>query len=272
MGTMDAATPAEGLALDFDGWADLSARLLRLDREARADLLDERDLPVEEWDRVDEHWSGVLADEVIAGDMERAREYGRRCAEELARRTAAATTAGGPPPAPPAAPDPAPPLEGARTSPDAAPPIERAGDAPAAKADPAFVSAPEDPGDMTWEVPPGATGKAALPFSAAASPTPSPFAVVSRRPGGQPRRDAKKLPATTVLPVFVEPPKGSAAPDIDATAEMRRIPPEEEVLPFSAPSPPPEERRLARFDTQTGLPLPAPVWIDLAPPGKRRPQ
>jgi hypothetical protein len=125
-------------------------------------------------------------------------------------------------------------------------------------------AAAEDPGDMTWEVPPGATGKPTLPFSPAASLTPSPFAVASRRPA--------KLPRTTALPAIIEPAKGSPGPDIDATAEMRRIPPEEEVLPFSAPSPPPDERRLARFDTQTGLPLPVPVWVDVSPPGERRPR
>jgi hypothetical protein len=134
-------------------------------------------------------------------------------------------------------------------------------------------AAVEDSGDMTWEVPPGATGKPALPFSTGPSISPSPFAVVSRRPGAQPRRDPAKLPPTTVLPAFIEPGKGSTGTDIDATAEMRRIPPaEEEVLPFSAPSPPPDERRLARFDTQTGLPLPVPVWIEVPPTGKRRPQ
>jgi hypothetical protein len=86
MATMEAAAPAEDLALDFDGWAELSARLLQLDPEARADVLDERDLPVEEWSRADEHWNKVLAGEIVAGEMGRATAYGLRCAAELARR------------------------------------------------------------------------------------------------------------------------------------------------------------------------------------------
>jgi hypothetical protein len=86
MATMDAAGAAEGIAVDFDGWAELSARLLGLDPEARVDLLEERDLPIEAWDRADGHWNRVLAGEIITGNMDRAKEYGRLCAVEMVRR------------------------------------------------------------------------------------------------------------------------------------------------------------------------------------------
>lgn len=49
-----------------------------------------------------------------------------------------------------------------------------------------------------------------------------------------------------------------AAGDLDATAEIA-LAPRRATLPFVQPPPP--SRRLHRFDTQTGLPLPNPIWI-----------
>lgn len=52
--------------------------------------------------------------------------------------------------------------------------------------------------------------------------------------------------------------------DLDRTQtcllDMRHLP----ALPFKqAPSEPPPQKRLHRFDPQTGLPLPVPVWVEL---------
>jgi hypothetical protein len=51
----------------------------------------------------------------------------------------------------------------------------------------------------------------------------------------------------------------TAANDLDATAEIAFGPPRA-ALPFLQTPPP--GRRLHRFDTQTGLPLERPIWID----------
>jgi hypothetical protein len=51
----------------------------------------------------------------------------------------------------------------------------------------------------------------------------------------------------------------TAANDLDATAEIAFGPPRP-ALPFLQTAPP--GRRLHRFDTQTGLPLESPIWID----------
>ncbi len=58
--------------------------------------------------------------------------------------------------------------------------------------------------------------------------------------------------------------------DVDRTLELpigHAAPPLpfRPAMPFTkAPSETPPRRRLHRFDPQTGLPLPAPVWVDLA--------
>ncbi len=77
-------------ALTFEAWADLSARLSGLDEEARLDLLDEREIDVEDWTQWDQHFAISLAADVARGHLERAVTYGKKCAAELERRRMAA--------------------------------------------------------------------------------------------------------------------------------------------------------------------------------------
>lgn len=79
-------TPKGALPLDFEAWAELSARLLQLEQAARLDVLDERGIDVADWTRWDEHHCLALAADIAAGRMDRAKNYGQRCAAELERR------------------------------------------------------------------------------------------------------------------------------------------------------------------------------------------
>ena len=79
-------------ALTFEAWADLSARLSGLDEEDRLDqLLDEREIDVEDSDTMGPALRDLaLAADVARGHLERAVDYGKKCAAELARRRKAA--------------------------------------------------------------------------------------------------------------------------------------------------------------------------------------
>jgi hypothetical protein len=74
------------VALDFDPWSDLSARMNGLELEARMDLLDEHDVAIEDWDKADKKYALLIAEDIAAGRMERARAYAAKCAAELASR------------------------------------------------------------------------------------------------------------------------------------------------------------------------------------------
>ena len=65
------------IPLSFDEWADLSARMLKLDREAREELLEEHDL-LDAWGRCDLHYGTMMANDLRAGRMERAQSYAAR--------------------------------------------------------------------------------------------------------------------------------------------------------------------------------------------------
>lgn len=70
---------------DFDGWARLSARLLRRNALDGARLI--REAGVEhEWHRADAHWYGQLLDDVEAGRTDRIERYRLLCAEVMAAR------------------------------------------------------------------------------------------------------------------------------------------------------------------------------------------
>jgi len=92
---------------------------------------------------------------------------------------------------------------------------------------------------------------------------------------------------------FMQPPHAgdaAGAPAVPATAPERHEPPappppEEDdghatvminrdaafgpALPFMQPPAGPPGKRLVRFDSQTGKPLPEPIWVDVTDPGKR---
>ena len=72
--------------LDFDAWADLAARLLERHAVERFEILAEREIEPELWDRCETYWADQLACEIGAGDMRRATDYAGRCANELAAR------------------------------------------------------------------------------------------------------------------------------------------------------------------------------------------
>ncbi len=74
--------PEEEVPLDFDAWADLSARLVKLDEEAREKLLDESGLDLDAWTRCDRHYGLLLAADLRAGRLERAKAYASRFTPE----------------------------------------------------------------------------------------------------------------------------------------------------------------------------------------------
>jgi len=86
-------SPLDGAALplSFEAWAELSARLLSLKEEDRLDILDDRRVAIEDWQRCDEHYVLALTDEMRRGSMDRARTYAGKCAAEIERRATANT-------------------------------------------------------------------------------------------------------------------------------------------------------------------------------------
>lgn len=72
--------------LDFETWAALSARLLKLDAEQRYDILEARGVSPEDWMQSEEQHFATLAADIGAGRMDRAEHYGQVCAAEMERR------------------------------------------------------------------------------------------------------------------------------------------------------------------------------------------
>lgn len=75
------------IPLSFDDWADLSARMLKLDPQAREELLIEHDL-LEAWGRCDLYYGTLIANDLRAGRMERAQSYAARFAPGNAKSPA----------------------------------------------------------------------------------------------------------------------------------------------------------------------------------------
>jgi hypothetical protein len=67
----------DDIPLSFDEWADLSARMLKLDPQAREDLLEEYELR-DAWGRCDLHYGTLIATDLRAGRMDRAQAYAAR--------------------------------------------------------------------------------------------------------------------------------------------------------------------------------------------------
>jgi hypothetical protein len=70
----------------FDKWAPIAAEMLYRASAERLEILHRHSLIVEHWTPSDTHWSGVLAQEIIAGNYGRANIYAQYCAAEMKAR------------------------------------------------------------------------------------------------------------------------------------------------------------------------------------------
>ena len=80
-----AAVPGE-TEIDFETWADLSARMLKLDQEGRFDFLEEQEIDPADFARAEQRWVTALSDDLSAEKMDRVDLYAARCAAEMQRR------------------------------------------------------------------------------------------------------------------------------------------------------------------------------------------
>jgi|SRR6185437_13537440 len=175
------------LRLDFDAWADLSARLIQLDGDARLDILDEAEVGVNEWGRCEEHYALAIADDIAHGRMERAERYASKCVAEMARRAEPR-----PPPSRAAELDPTPPDEVDVAPPAPPAPAEQAPthlhEEPAHGPPPPRAAPPQNLATtVTGVTVPAALRSGALPFKK--SDTPSMLATPAE-PRPQPPADA----------------------------------------------------------------------------------
>ncbi|MBW2525162.1 MAG: hypothetical protein JRI23_13345 [Deltaproteobacteria bacterium] len=72
--------------LDFDAWCEVATALLERELEERFEILADRDLDPTLWQRCDQYWTMVVAQEVVAGGSRRVDTYASRCAREMAKR------------------------------------------------------------------------------------------------------------------------------------------------------------------------------------------
>jgi len=85
--TSQVTRPAEGeMPLSFEAWAEVSARMLKLSREERLDILDAQHIEPDDWMRCDEHYARALAGDIGQGRRERAELYAGKFVAEVARR------------------------------------------------------------------------------------------------------------------------------------------------------------------------------------------
>src|SRR5690349_17560716 len=97
---------------------------------------------------------------------------------------------------------------------------------------------------------------------------------VKPAPGAVPLESAKKQPEAA------QPRPAPPGLDETSTTHAWASPPARPVLPFEPQKPPapeplsptsaPPGKRLIRFDSQTGEPLPSPVWVDIPTPPERK--
>jgi hypothetical protein len=74
------------IPLDFEAWAELSARMLGRTLDERFDMLEELGVRSADWMRSDEHYTSALAADLVEGRMERAERYAGKCVAEVERR------------------------------------------------------------------------------------------------------------------------------------------------------------------------------------------
>jgi hypothetical protein len=82
-----APTDAE-LPLSFEAWAELSASLIGAGPEERLDVLDARDIRLDDWRRCEAHYFASLTDDLVAQRVTRTLLYARLCREAVTRRKA----------------------------------------------------------------------------------------------------------------------------------------------------------------------------------------
>ena len=163
------------IPLDFEAWAELSARMVGRTLDEQLDMLEELDVASADWTLSDQHYVSALAAEIADGRMERTERYARKCMAELERRKQAPQQAEPdvmePPAAPAAAGTAAPPLDVATFQVIAQLPGPGAGPLPP------VVSAPESiTGTAAGFVLPAAlrVAQGRLPFAPAANVAPAP--------------------------------------------------------------------------------------------------
>src|SRR5690606_6329381 len=72
--------------LAFDGWTEISARLLQRDTDEQLEILNTHKIDGELWDACNLFWLQEIAGQLLRGNDKMASRYGTRCAEELKAR------------------------------------------------------------------------------------------------------------------------------------------------------------------------------------------
>lgn len=86
-------TAAGATELDFDGWAQLSAKLRIASPTEQTQLLAKANLTASGWAQIHEAWAQRLNEDIAANRMDLPERYAARCFEELQRKQAASETA-----------------------------------------------------------------------------------------------------------------------------------------------------------------------------------
>ncbi|NUQ73338.1 MAG: hypothetical protein HUU21_07270 [Polyangiaceae bacterium] len=74
-------------AIAFEQWAEIAAEMLYRSSAERLEILRRRSIAPETWAPADAHWSNALAEEIAAGDLERAKIYAKRCADQTKQKS-----------------------------------------------------------------------------------------------------------------------------------------------------------------------------------------
>jgi hypothetical protein len=82
--------------LDFETWAALSARCVKLTARERDPVLAEAEIPPEAWAAAEARWEAEIEKDLEASALDRPKLYGALCAAELERRKASRALAEAP--------------------------------------------------------------------------------------------------------------------------------------------------------------------------------
>jgi hypothetical protein len=168
-----ASTAGAGeLALSFEAWADLAARMLGMTPEQRQEVLDEHDIDAADWTRCEADHVEALTSDITGGRTDRTDLYAGKCVAEMERRRSQASShakAEAEPEPPPAEPAPDLPIGAPQgAEPEHVPTFFKE---PPAAASP-YVRPPAELAGtaMAFELP-TALRQGALPFNPSAAPT-----------------------------------------------------------------------------------------------------